>query len=84
MGKIIKFDPNRRRKKDRPSWTRPEDYGVPPPPPRPRQASGRKREAAPPPRIDATGGSPRAAMLAKLAVAAIVVLAVLVSLYGLN
>lgn len=82
MGKIIKFDPNRRRKKDKPSWTRPEDYGVSPPPAR--QTPARKRKPAPAPRIEPAGGSPRAALLAKLAVAAIIVLALLVSLYGLD
>jgi hypothetical protein len=40
MGKIIKFDPSRRRSRSGKSWTRPEDYGAPPPPPPPREPRG--------------------------------------------
>ena len=38
MGKIVKFDPKRR--KSGKSWTRPEDYGAPPPPKPPKRPQG--------------------------------------------
>lgn len=79
MGKIIKFDPNRRRKGTR-NWTRPEDYGVPPAP----TPARRTKRAAPPPRYEMPTRSGGTSVRAKLAVAAIILAAVLTSLYGLS
>ena len=77
MGKIIKFDPDRRRKPGKRSWTRPEDYGA-----------TRQRKPAPQPQqrryVAPQGPSPRANMLAKLSVAAIIAAGVAVSLFGLT
>lgn len=79
MGKIIKFDPDRRRKQGRRSWTRPEDYGVPPPP-KPRRQREPQGSALP-----GTGDAPRRTrLLAKGAVAGVIALGVLTSLYGLT
>lgn len=83
MGKIIKFDPERRRKRNKPNWTRPEDYGAAPPPPAPKPRRAERRDAAPGP-LPVPSPTGRTATLAKLAVAAIILAAVLVSLLGLS
>ena len=44
MGKIVKFDP--KRKKSGKSWTKPEDYGAPPPPRPPKRPQGNPRTLA--------------------------------------
>jgi hypothetical protein len=80
MGKIIKFDPNRRRKDTR-NWTRPEDYGASSSPPSNRRPAHRKPAAAvhsPYPSAPASG------VKAKLAVAAIILAGVATSLLGLT
>lgn len=81
MGKIIKFDPERRRKGTR-SWTRPEDYGVPPPPPAANRRPAWRRPAPGPlasPSVPSNNG-----IKAKLAVAAIILAGIATSLYGLT
>jgi hypothetical protein len=85
MGKIIKFDPNRRRPsrggRDTRDWTRPEDYGVPPPPPSNRRPAHRK--AAPNPHAPYPS-APASGVKAKLAVAAIILAGIATSLLGLT
>ena len=79
MGKIIKFDPKRRRGgQGKPSWTRPEDYGVAPEPRRKPTAQPRHRRAEQP------HTSPRTALLARLTVAGVIGLGVAVSVFGLQ
>lgn len=81
MGKIIKFDPRRRSAKR--SWTRPEDYGVASTPKPPRKPEPRPEPAAsgwP----DESDAPPRTRLLARVAVAGIIGLGVLTSLYGLT
>lgn len=75
MGKIIKFDP--RRRKNTRSWTRPEDYGV-------RPLGRTRRRAGSPPPMRPAASSARTARLARLAVALIVLAAIAVSLLGLD
>ncbi|WP_228242331.1 hypothetical protein [Porphyrobacter sp. GA68] len=72
MGKIIRFDPDRRRKQGRRSWTRPEDY-VPPAAPAPQR--DRPRTHAP---------HAKAQWPARLTVAGIIAAGVAVSLLGLQ
>lgn len=72
MGKIIRFDPDRRRKQGRRSWTRPEDY-APPAPPAPQRglARGSRSHA-------------KAQWPARLTVAGIIAAGMAVSLLGLQ
>ncbi|WP_165362083.1 hypothetical protein [Qipengyuania thermophila] len=75
MGKIIKFDPARRRKQAR-SWTRPEDYiALPPREPPARQAAFRP---------DAPERTTPVRWPARLAVAGLVLAAVAASLFGVQ
>ena len=79
MGKIIKFDPKRRRSgQGKPSWTRPEDYGVAPEP--------RHKPATQPQhrRVEQPPTSPRTTLLARLTVAGVIGLGVAVSVFGLQ
>lgn len=81
MGKIIKFDPDRRRKgtgraKHRRSWTRPEDYGV--------ASRPKVRRPAPLHTSNDAGTSSRTALLAKLTVAGVIAVGMAVSFFGLS
>ena len=79
MGKIIKFDPDRRRKGDKRCWTRPQDYGVTSTP-KPQRQPQPARAALP-----AIREAPaRTRLRAKLTVGGVIALGVLTSLYGLT